>query len=110
MTAATQPSFDHTGLLLCPVCKFDATHVEVALVSARTEDVDANEIKVDATNGQVQTHRAVSAPTGPTQGVGRRHRIALEGTCEEGHSFAIVFTQHKGGTFVEAVPLERPTD
>jgi hypothetical protein len=37
-------------------------------------------------------------------GVGRRHRIAVTGICEQaGHRFAVVFTQHKGVTYVEAV-------
>jgi hypothetical protein len=105
MTPAIPPKFDRDGLLLCPVCEFDATHVDAVLVAARTEDAEFNEIKVNAITGAAQTHRDQCAPSGPHQGEGRRHRIALEGSCENGHYFAIVFAQHKGGTFVEAVPL-----
>jgi len=92
------------GLLLCPVCNWDATHMEVVRVAARREDDDFNEITVNAITGQISTHGAVPAPTGPAQGEGRRQRIAVTGYCEEGqHSFAVVFTQHKGGTYVETV-------
>jgi hypothetical protein len=51
--------------------------------------------------------RAQPAPVGEIVGVGvgRRHRIAVTGICERaGHRrFAVVFTQHKGVTYVEAV-------
>jgi len=95
---------DDNGLLLCPVCDWNATHMEIVRVAARREDRDFNEITVNAITGQIATHGEVSAPTGPKEHEGRRQRIALTGYCEEGnHSFAIVFTQHKGGTYVETV-------
>jgi hypothetical protein len=98
-------TFDATddGLLLCPECGHDATHVEHVRVAARREDRDVNEITVDAVTGRVTTHGETPAPMGELR-EGRRHRIAVTGHCEEGHCFAIVFTQHKGGTFVEVVP------
>lgn len=96
-------------LLLCPQCGFDATHVDVVHMSARPrEDGDFNEIRVTSA-GQVSTQLGEAGPAGSQVGVGRRHRISLLGECEDGHTFAIVFTQHKGGTFVEVVPAEFPT-
>ncbi|MEV6350271.1 hypothetical protein [Actinoplanes sp. NPDC051851] len=92
------------GLLLCPTCGWDATHVEIVRVAARLEDQDLNEITVNAITGQINTHGGEAAPAGPKEGEGRRQRVAVTGYCEEGqHSFAIVFTQHKGGTYVETV-------
>lgn len=95
---------DDAGVLRCPACNDIVTHIDDAYVSARGEDEDFNEIAINAISGQIQTHRDVPAPTGATVNVGRRHRIALGGWCEIcGADFAIVFTQHKGATFVEAV-------
>ncbi|MFJ8910620.1 hypothetical protein [Amycolatopsis sp. NPDC102389] len=95
---------DHDGSrLLCPTCDFAATHVDVVRVAARAEDREFNEIFVDGVTGRVATHEDSSAPVGPRMGTGRRHRIAVTGHCESGHGFAIVFTQHKGETFVEVV-------
>jgi hypothetical protein len=91
--------------MLCPVCDHNATHVDVVHVAARQEDRDFDEITVNALTGQVVTHSDESAPFGDRVKEGRRHRIALRGWCEEGHDFAIVFTQHKGTTFVEVVPV-----
>jgi hypothetical protein len=92
------------GLFLCPVCDCDTTHMEIVRVAARREDRTFNEITVNAITGQITTHGEVPAPTGSMQGKGRRQRIAVTGWCEEGnHSFAVVFTQHKGGTYIETV-------
>ena len=93
--------------LLCPVCDHNATHIDVVQVAARREDRDFNEITVNAVTGQVMTHGDSPAPVGDAVRQGRRHRITLLGWCEEGHGFAIVFTQHKGTTFVEVVPAEQ---
>jgi hypothetical protein len=88
----------------CPACNDIATHIDFALIAARTEDREFNEIAVNAISGQIQTHRAVPAPMGSKVKEGRRQRIALPGWCEVcGADFAIVFTQHKGVTFVEVV-------
>jgi hypothetical protein len=95
---------DEEGLLLCPMCRWDATHLEIVRVAARQEDEKPNEIVVNALTGQINTHGQEPAPAGQARGVGRRQRVAVTGFCEEaGHRFAIVFTQHKGGTFVEVV-------
>lgn len=38
----------------------------------------------------------------PSAGHDGRQRIALSGSCEQcGQAFSLVFTQHKGDTFVE---------
>lgn len=95
------------GPLLCPLCDFNATHVDIVRIAARREDRDFNEITVNAVTGQLSTHGRDPAPIGGFVGEGRRHRIALVGTCEGCRgTFAIVFTQHKGSTYVEVVPVE----
>lgn len=89
-------------MLLCPKCGGDATHVETVQIAARAEDRDFNEIFVHAVSGEVKTQTPTPAPAGKQVGHGRRHRIVLNGSCEEcGEAFSLVFTQHKGGTFVE---------
>lgn len=94
------------GQLLCPMCGFEFTHVEQVFIAARDNDQEPNEIAVHAKSGEIEQYRSVPAPVGPLVRVGRRHRIVLAGSCEEGHGFAIVFTQHKGHTYVECVPWD----
>ena len=100
------------GYLLCPACGSEWTHTEIVYVAARREDDTFNEITVNAITGQVKTHGDQAAPAGATQGEGRRQRIAVTGFCEENdHNFAIIFTQHKGVTFAEAVtPIPHETN
>lgn len=95
---------DADGRLLCPECGSEWTHSEIVYVAARKEDGPFDEISVNAITGQVKTHNDLAAPAGAAVGEGRRHRIAVTGSCETGgHSFAIVLTQHKGVTVVETV-------
>lgn len=104
MTRLGVPIVQNTdeGSLICPSCNGYTTHVELVQVAARVEDRDFNEIFVDAVTGEVRTHCTTPAPVGEHVREGRRHRITLTGYCEEcGHDFALVFTQHKGDTFVE---------
>ncbi|GAA2760590.1 hypothetical protein [Actinopolymorpha rutila] len=92
------------SVLLCPLCGKDTTHLDEVRVSARPEDDEPNEIAVDTGTGRVRTHEDIPAPMGDRVHEGRRDRIALVGWCEQcGDTFALVFTQHKGATFVEAV-------
>lgn len=92
------------GCLLCPACGSEWTHSEIVYVAARREDGPTNEIAVNAITGRVEANGDQAAPAGPAVGEGRRQRVAITGTCESnGHTFAIVFTQHKGVTLVEAV-------
>lgn len=96
------------GQLACPLCQdfSNTTHVDRVYVSARKEDRDFNHITVDAVTGQLRTHEITPSPWGDMVKEGRRHRISLVGDCEIcGGWFALVFTQHKGTTFVEAVQV-----
>lgn len=90
------------NVLKCPVCGFDATHVDAVAVAGRAEDGPEAYAQLDRF-GLLSYPESV--PTGAEAGEGRRHRIALIGSCEVGHEFAIVYTQHKGTTFVETVDL-----
>lgn len=89
------------GVLRCPHCGFNYTHVDLVDIAARREDEPAATITADAITGQVITNSEVPAPLGTRVGEGRRQRIALVGHCEGGCDFAFVFTQHKGETYVE---------
>lgn len=94
------------GSLACPVCGFGCTHIDRVAVAARKEDDQATPITVDAITGYVTKGGMNTVPAGAMVGEGRRHRIALLGACESGHQFAIVFTQHKGATYVEVLSQE----
>jgi hypothetical protein len=92
-------------LLSCPTCGETATvHVDTAMVAARPagEDGPITLHQIDS-RGEVTTPDSV--PVGEPVGEGRRHRITLGGWCERGHKFAIVYSQHKGMTYVETVDL-----
>lgn len=113
MATSTAIRISEDGALLCPACGAEGTHMEIVYIAARREDEEVNEIIVSAVTGQIRTHEEQSAPAGPSVGDGRRHRIAITGYCEgDGeHKFAVVFTQHKGRTFMEAVtPIPHETD
>lgn len=90
------------NLLMCPCCGTTyGPHVNMAYVSARREDREPEEIRVHGITGEV-TRDGMDAPVGSKVGVGRRHRIALTGWCDQCQGeFAIIFTQHKGETYIE---------
>lgn len=87
--------------LACPGCAAtDGTHVDTVRVAARREDAASTQVSLDAITGKVAP--ADSVPVGETVGEGRRHRIVLDGRCELcDTAFSLIFTQHKGVTFVE---------
>ena len=91
-----------SAILRCPQCGDEWTHVDEVRIAARGEDAPFTHIRVDAQSRRVETHCQDPAPTGIEVGDGRRHRIALMGWCETCRgTWALVFTQHKGITFVE---------
>lgn len=98
-----QPKFED-GVLLCPLCGFRSTHLDVVLISARErEDGPINEITVTG-SGRVTTHNVFAGPRVDDTDHGRRHQVALAGDCEGcGQVFAIIFKQHKGDTHVDVV-------
>lgn len=103
------------GVMACPLCGGESTHIDAVAVSARKEDGEFNEIRVDALTGAVSTHREARGPvlvdTDRSDTVGRRQRIGLLGWCEEGgHEFNLVFLQHKGATLVGASAEQNDTD
>jgi hypothetical protein len=98
-----QYSEDFDESLACPVCGFGYTHIDSVSVAARREDAAPTHISVDALSGYVRKDDGMDVPVGPMVGEGRRHRVVLLGSCENGCRFAVVFTQHKGATFVETL-------
>lgn len=97
---------DNEKQLCCPLCGDVYVHVDEVRVAARpVEDGAVTSISVTKI-GQVGSELT---PIGDQVGTGRRHRIALHGWCEMcGRKFAIVFTQHKGVTFVESQEVDPP--
>ena len=94
--------------LQCPNCDGDVTHITSVMVAARQEDAEFTNREVEVVFGNISVPREV--PAGRL-GAARRSRVALVGYCElcDGGSFAIVFTQHKGTTFIEAVAVDENT-
>lgn len=88
-------------VLACPSCGGEYLHIDNVHISARKEDADFTEIRVDAITGDVETN------AGPGPGdEGRRHRVSLIGWCEFcGDESAIVFRQHKGETQMDIVKI-----
>ncbi|MER6831976.1 hypothetical protein ABT352_38720 [Streptosporangium sp. NPDC000563] len=62
---------------------------------------------VNGITGEVAaTPEEVSVLAGDAVGEGRRQRLVLTGSCEIcGGEYAIVFTQHKGETYMETVRI-----
>lgn len=90
--------------LCCPLCGDVFVHVDQVQIAARSEDGPFSEIGINAVGDVADVSGNV--PVGPRVGSGRRHRIALLGWCEMcAGKFALVFTQHKGVTFVESVEM-----
>lgn len=94
---------DEAGILMCPVCETSVyVHVDRVSVFTRGEDEVGAGVAMDAVTGSLQLGGSTLVPSGSFVGEGRRHRIALTGSCEEcRQTFSIVFTQHKGSTYVE---------
>ena len=87
---------DNNDMLRCPTCGDTNTHIRLAYAAFRKqEDGPIADVWVGS-------NRRGKGPTG-RGGEGRRGRFALLGDCENGHDFSVVFTQHKGNTFVETV-------
>ncbi len=98
---------DNDNQLCCPLCGESNVHVDEARVAARpVEDGEVTHVSVTS-KGVIG---AELPPVGKRVGAGRRHRIALHGWCEMcSGKFAIVFTQHKGVTFVEPQEIDPQT-
>lgn len=91
--------------LLCPLCGFDYTHLERVDVATRPDGEDGR-IASCAVHVGGRVELDVDVPHGQA-GEGRRDRAALRFWCEGCDSgFAIVYTQHKGQTMVDLVPVE----
>lgn len=86
---------------MCPACGGEYLHFDQVEVAARREDGPFNNITVHAVSGRITTHGPAPA-VGSVVGQGRRHRIVLVANCETCSARPqLVFTQHKGQTFVE---------
>jgi hypothetical protein len=94
------------GALLCPMCGFNCTHLDVVYVAARPtgEDGDVLPIRIDS-SGSATFGNSVQLPI---PDVGRRHVISIVGYCEGcAAGFALEFMQHKGETLVAVREAER---
>jgi len=92
------------GLLFCPLCGFDHTHLERVEIATRPDGEDG---RVAACAVDVGGHVELDADVAQGRvGEGRRDRAALRFWCEgcDGH-FAVVYSQHKGQTFLDDVPV-----
>lgn len=89
------------GVLSCPMCGADTTHVDVAYIDGRTKE-DGDHIGVIVNNGG-SVNFAVAGLPEELQG-DRRYAMSVGGFCEQHDGrFSIVFRQHKGATLVDVV-------
>lgn len=96
------PLHFNEGSLQCPQCSGRSTHLVDVIVSAHEEGgPPTKHVGVNPRTGEVREPEY--APTGSV-GEGKRDRTSLVFTCEEcPNAFAVIFTQHKGDTIVDAV-------
>lgn len=86
------------GRILCPRCGHDNIHITGVRVAARRhEDAPVTWVGVDAFDGAVD-HEPSDTPD-PRHTA--RQQIALEGLCEGGCVFALVFRQDHGCTYID---------
>jgi len=99
-------TYTNEDVMACPRCGGSlGPHLNHVYVAARKEDGEFTNVHVDARSGEVDAMFAMVAPVG-SLGEGRRHRIALTGWCDScQREFAVIFTQHKGTTLVETIPI-----
>lgn len=93
-------SISADGILACPQCGAETTHVDDAYLDGRPrDDGDHEPVHVDR-KGRVSTGQPF-----PTEFEGgRRHAFTLVGWCEQcGGRFGIVWRQHKGATIVSVL-------
>lgn len=84
-------------LLRCPLCQFEYTHHEKTVEYQRREDHPVIAVFV-------QHHGCiVEADVDPPYS-GRRGAVVLTFSCENGHRFDLQFVQHKGQTYIRAIP------
>jgi len=102
-TVVVGPEPHHGDRIACPGCgETTGTHLDRVQVAARHEDRDPTHISVHAVTGETHVGTEEPVPAGIRVGEGRRHRIAVEGSCQHCPTrFALVLTQHKGVIYVE---------
>lgn len=86
-------------VMVCPKCGFEYTHINVAVVIAAS-----GQRAIVTANGEDEGSSVKVEMAGKGQSSSsRRHDIRLIVHCEAGCVSSIIFTQHKGTTFVEIV-------
>jgi hypothetical protein len=100
MSAQLSVLVDPDGLLVCPLCGSNWTHVDDVFIAGRPREAGPIvPIHVDA-EGRVRNGSQVALPITPD----RRHSIGLQGYCETcSGRFVIEFEQHKGQTRVDVL-------
>lgn len=91
-------------VLLCPACGAEETHLEFTLAATRPRE-DGPEIGWAIKHEDSSIWQMAHVPAGQIIGHGRRDRAVLLFSCEAGHYFDLILTQHKGSTYVECLPI-----
>ena len=86
------------GNLLCPVCQFDYVHHSTVVVYNRDKEDSHTGLVTDVGKSGTTTVRAHNMAGNPSA---RRDGIRIACECEEGHSFYLTVSQHKGQTYIE---------
>ncbi len=107
--------FGHEGgfetapwVVICPECGSESgIHLQSVMMAGRKEDGEFTCTMIDRLGA---VYSVDDVPVGAQVGEGRRHRIVINGWCENDHFFALILTQHKGTTFAELVVGEAETE
>lgn len=88
------------GLLLCPFCGDDATHIDEISSGWRSqEDGDVHTATFSAISGTL-----VEGPDTKLNYSSRRHWFEIHVDCEQCEGGNIIMAQHKGGTEIQLIP------
>src|ERR1051326_3432473 len=93
---AVRIAIDENHLLKCPVCRSTRTRINEVRVDARRTGGPFTDVVVDVTTGRVESRATKGTPAGLQVGTEPCSRVALLVSCEDGHRFAVAFTQREG--------------
>lgn len=100
------PDQPYDGVLICPWCRGEFTHIDEVSAGTRHEDGPIRPMTFDAVEGELR--KGTPGSRDRTGRSPRRHWIEVHVDCEQCPGGAIVFVQHKGETQVAFVANPKP--
>ena len=89
------------GVLACPKCGYDYTHIDRVTVHSRREDASEADTNVTVAEVYDEVPESDTLPRKvPDNPSARRSGIVIDGQCEDGCRFQLTIAQHKGQTLI----------